>query len=74
MKDECLVVATANGAGVFVWKLRDVMAGNVSRIVTIVYLLKLMICRLLPFTLLPLTSQPPFSMFFQTHQPIIWED
>ncbi|KIR34935.1 nucleoporin family protein [Cryptococcus deuterogattii MMRL2647] len=30
MKDECLIVATANGAGVFVWKLRDVMAGNTS--------------------------------------------
>lgn len=39
MKDECLVVATSNGAGVFVWKLRDVMAGNVSKVVTIVYLL-----------------------------------
>ncbi|AFR95835.2 nucleoporin family protein [Cryptococcus neoformans C23] len=30
MKDEYLIVATANGAGVFVWKLRDAMAGNTS--------------------------------------------
>lgn len=30
VKDEYLVVATANGAGVFVWKLRDVVAGDTS--------------------------------------------
>lgn len=74
MKDEYLVVATANGAGVFVWKLRDVVAGDVSSAVTNEHLQKLMIYRLLPFILLPLTSQLPSSMFFQTRQPINWED
>lgn len=74
MKDEYLIVATANGAGVFVWKLRDVMAGNVSNAVTNGRLQKLMISRLPPSILSPLTSQPPSSMSFQTRQPINWED